>query len=165
MRSVALALSGLVGVMGGCGGLASAQVAPSQASCQSPPPAATAATVSSERPPQSGLAVPSLWWAQAQFDPDGGRLTSRWVAYPQHQRIDLIVSRQRWRGLDYLDRYRTLHQFGTVARAYGYDLQVLDGERSCLATYRCQFQRSPPRCRVAFGSLLQPYLQTAPASR
>ena len=163
MRPFALALVGWVSLMGGWGELASARVAASSASCQ-PPPATIEATVSSERPPQSGLAVPSLWWAQAQFDPDSGCLIRRWVAYPDRQRIDFIVNRRRWRRLDYLDRYRTLNQFGTVARSYSYDLQVLDAKRTCLATYRCQFQRSPPRCRVAFGSLLQQYLPTTPAS-
>lgn len=98
----------------------------------------TAATVS-----QTGLTIPSLWWIQEQF---GDKLLEDWaadvVADDQPGQVDLIVNRQLWTLLDYLDRYAFITKFGTVARDFGYNLQVLyrtDSQSVKLAAYTCNF--------------------------
>jgi hypothetical protein len=105
----------------------------------------TAKTIS-----QQGLTIPSLWWAQEQFDPFGGRLITDWIAYPNQRRIDLVVNRQLWSLLNYVDRYRFVNKFGTVAREYKYNLRIFDRQNKCLVTYACNFQVSPNRCEIDF---------------
>lgn len=96
---------------------------------------------------QDHLTEPSLWWAAEQF---GGSLLDTWLAYPEEQRIDLVINPQFWTPLDYLERYQFVYQMGVVARSYGYDLRVFSRQQPqrLLAAYTCQFQGSPIRCRL-----------------
>jgi len=98
------------------------------------------------RPSQSGLTVPSLWWAAEQF---GDKLLVNWSTYPttktNPQRVQIVVRREIWRLLDYVERYAFTNHFGTVARDYGYNVQVVDRERNSLAAYTCDFSRANPR--------------------
>lgn len=94
----------------------------------------------------TGLTVPSLWWIQelyAASETYGGKLVERWTAYAgtgnQPGRVDFVVNRQLWSLLDYLDRYAFLHEFGTAAREYGYNVRVLTDRDAELATYTCSF--------------------------
>ncbi len=96
---------------------------------------------------QDHLTEPSLWWAAEQF---GGSLLNTWLAYPEDQRIDLVINPQFWTPLDYLERYQFVHQMGVVARSYHYNLRVFNRQQPqrLLAAYTCQFQESPIRCRL-----------------
>jgi len=98
---------------------------------------------------QQGLTIPSLWWAQEQF---GGKLLENWLAYPAEGttagRIDLVVDRQNWILLDYLDRYQFVNRFGTVARDYGYNVRVFNYQQQLLATYTCNFNVTPNLCNI-----------------
>jgi hypothetical protein len=89
---------------------------------------------------QSRLTIPSLWWAQAQF---GGKLVQNWAAYPAHDgvrpRVDLVVNRQIWSLLSYLERYTFLSHFGTAARDFGYSTRVFNQQGEALAAYICRF--------------------------
>ncbi len=101
-----------------------------------------------------GLAKPSLWWDTEQFDPFEGQLVNGWLAFPKEQRIDLIVNRQLWSLMDYIQRYRYVNQLGTVARGYQYDLRILTNPNRCLATYVCQVRSdSAQDCLIHFDSL------------
>ena len=91
---------------------------------------------------------PDLWWAKEQFDTFDGNLIINWLIYPEQQQIDLIVNRQIWTGLTYLDQYRLVNQFGTVARSYGYDLRVFNQQKFCLAIYNCNFSTTKPQCEI-----------------
>lgn len=91
----------------------------------------TADTISEE-----SLSIPSLWWAKQQFDPFKGKLIRNWLAYGDQRRIDLVVNRQLWSLMNYLDRYRFINQFGTVARNYNYNLRIINQYQECLATYQ-----------------------------
>ena len=98
---------------------------------------------------QKQLTIPSIWWAKEQF---GGKLLDNWLAYPAKEtasaRIDLIVNRQIWSLLDYVERYEFVNNFGNVARDYGYNVRVFNYQQELLATYTCNFNVQPRLCRV-----------------
>lgn len=106
----------------------------------------TAKTIS-----QDNLTVPSLWWAKEQF---ADKLLDNWIAYPSDGikagRVDLIVNRQMWLLLDYLQRYEFVHHFGTIARGYGYNIRVFNYQQELLATYTCNFSNSPQECDINY---------------
>jgi hypothetical protein len=115
----------------------------------SPPPGViTAETIS-----QRGLTVPSLWWAKEQF---GGKLLQNWLAYPgageARGRVDLIVNRQFWSLLNYLERYRFVNQFGLVSRDYRYNVRVFHKRGTFLAAYTCAGPSTDPVCRICLES-------------
>lgn len=91
---------------------------------------------------QAGLTVPSLWWQREQF---GGKLLDNWLAYPgndnQPGRVDLVVNRQIWSLLDYLQRYEFVHHFGITARDYGYNTRVFNRQGILLGAYTCEFTK------------------------
>ena len=87
----------------------------------------------------------SFWWAAEQFDPFNGKLVEKWLTYPQKQQINLIVDWQLWTLLDYFGSYRFVNQFGTVARKYGYSLNIFNQTNQCLASYKYNPASSPPK--------------------
>ena len=87
----------------------------------------------------------SLWWAAEQFDPFDGKLVENWLTYPEKHQIELVVSWQLWTLLDYLERYRFVNQFGTVARKYGYGLTIFNQKYQCLASYSYNSDSKPPK--------------------
>lgn len=98
---------------------------------------------------QKQLTVPSLWWAKQQF---GGKLLDNWLAYPSQgtttPRVDLIVNRQIWSLLDYVERYDFVNSLGSVARDYGYNVRVFNYQQELLATYTCNFNIQPSLCSM-----------------
>jgi hypothetical protein len=98
---------------------------------------------------QQQLTIPSLWWANAQF---GDKLLENWLTYPADgttaARLDLVVNRQNWSLIDYLERYEFVNHFGTVARDYGYNVRVFNYQRELLATYTCNFATNPRLCSI-----------------
>jgi hypothetical protein len=95
------------------------------------------------------MPTPSLWWEKEQF---GGDLLSNWLAYPAQNggsgRIDLLVNRQNWNSLDYIQQYEFVHHFGTDAMDRGYNLRVLNEQKQLLATYTCNFSNIPTQCDI-----------------
>ncbi|MBD2073633.1 hypothetical protein H6F86_06960 [Phormidium sp. FACHB-592] len=91
------------------------------------------------------LTVPSLWWLRDQLadqETYGNNLLENWLAYPSSGRpgrVDLVVNRQLWSLLDYLDRYAFIHRFGKTARDYGYNVRVFDGQATLLGASTCDF--------------------------
>ncbi len=92
------------------------------------------------------LTIPSLWWLQEQTsdkDAYGSKLLENWLAYPNDRnrpgRVDLVVNRQFWSLLDYLDRYAFIYAFGKAARDYGYNIRVFDGQATFLGASTCDF--------------------------
>ncbi|MEC4896036.1 MAG: hypothetical protein SAL07_23960 [Oscillatoria sp. PMC 1051.18] len=112
----------------------------------------------------TGLTRPSLWWAKEQFDTFNGKLINNWLAYPNERRIDLIVNRQYWTFYNYLDRYRFINQFGTVARNYGYNLRIFNQQGDCLATYGCDFTANPTQCNLDLDPIDDDGFQLSPQS-
>lgn len=100
-----------------------------------------------------GVTTPSLWWAKEQF---GSDLLNNWIAYPAQGadagRIDLLVNRQNWGVIDYIQRYEFVNHFGTVARDYGYNVRVFNEQKQLLATYTCNFSLNPSQCYIQLDS-------------
>ena len=112
-----------------------------------PPGIITVNTIS-----QTDISHPSFWWAREQFNEIGGKLLTNWIAYQDQKRVDLVVSRQPWTLLDYLDRYRFVNRFGTVARDYQYNVRVFNDQAALLATYTCNYTQDEPVCELLFSN-------------
>lgn len=97
---------------------------------------------------QTKITTPSFWWAEEQFDEFGGKLLTNWIAYQEEKRIDLVVNRQPWTLLNYLERYGFVNKFGTVARDYNYNVRVCNQQAVLLATYTCDYSKTLPDCRL-----------------
>lgn len=111
---------------------------------QNTPPAKgdvlTANTIS-----QDTLTIPSLWWAKEQF---AGKLLNNWLAYPNEHRVDLVVNRQLWTLLDYMERYSFVNKFGIVAKDFGYNIRVFNQQKVLLATYTCNLSAPQTNCQI-----------------
>jgi len=103
-----------------------------------------------------------FWWAAEQFDPFDGELVQNWLTYPQQHQINLVVNWHLWTLLDYLGRYRFVNQFGTVAREYGYSLNIFNQKKQCLATYKYNPISTPPKWELSLEKLGQDSLQVKP---
>ncbi|MBW4516672.1 MAG: hypothetical protein KME11_15800 [Timaviella obliquedivisa GSE-PSE-MK23-08B] len=94
---------------------------------------------------QTGLTMPSLWWAKQQF---GGKLLTNWIAKPgtddMPNRVDLLVNQQAWTSYNYLDRYAFLNQMGRVAQDFGYSTRVFNAQGELLGAYICDFDLTEP---------------------
>lgn len=97
-----------------------------------------------------GLTLPSLWWTETQFivqSPSSEQLLDQWLAYPivnnQPGRIDIVVNRQLWSMMAYLERYEFLNELGETARSYGYNLRVFERRGEPLAAYTCDLRAIP----------------------
>lgn len=95
---------------------------------------------------------PGLWWIKEQVEQFEKVLLISWQTDDTNKRLDLIVDRQNWSRLNYLERYRFVHQFGTVARANHYSLRVFNQQQKCLVAYWCNFQITPFQCQMKFES-------------
>jgi len=103
--------------------------------------------VTSETISPTGRTIPSLWWVQQQFAATqtfGDKLIEGWQATLQQTempgRVDYRVNGQLWSLLDYLARYSFLHEFGTAAKIFGYNIRVLDYRDRVLGEYICNFK-------------------------
>lgn len=103
----------------------------------------TAQTISLTR-----LMLPSLWWTQSQVanNPQfSNKLLENWIAYPGYSqdpgRVDLVVNRQLWSLLDYLQRYEFVNRFSAIARGYGYNIRVFDNQARFAGAYTCDFSQ------------------------
>lgn len=94
---------------------------------------------------QFGLTNPSFWWTNKRF---GGQLVDGWLVCRNERQLNLIVNRQIWTLLDYLERYEFVHQFGTTARDYGYNVRVLNQQQIPLASYTCNHSITPSNCNL-----------------
>ncbi len=124
--------------------------APLELSLLAPNAAVKNGVITASNISQKQLTIPSIWWAKEQF---GGKLLDNWLAYPakgnRTARIDLIVNRQIWSLLDYVERYEFVNNFGNVARDYGYNVRVFNYQQELLATYTCNFNVQPRLCSMA----------------
>jgi hypothetical protein len=97
---------------------------------------------------QTQKSVPSLWQAQKEF---GGKLLDRWFVDSSDTWVVVIVNRQLWSLLDYMERYQFVNRFGTVANEYGYNLRVCNRQGNAVATYVCDRDRLS--CQIDLESL------------
>jgi hypothetical protein len=104
----------------------------------------------------------SFWWAVEQFDPFEGKLIQNWFASPKKQQINLTVNWQLWTLLDYLGRYRFVNQFGTIARKYGYSLNIFNQKEQCLGSYKYNSVSNPPKWELYLEKLGRDSLEVEP---
>ncbi|MEG5032907.1 hypothetical protein [Microcoleus sp. AT3-D2] len=117
-------------------------------------PTGNAANLPSPPLSQTEKSVPSLWLAQELF---GGKLLDRWFVDPGNTWVILIVNRQLWSLLDYIERYQFVNHFGTVARDYGYNVRVCNRQGTALAVYSCKDDGLS--CRIDLESLSNPRIR------
>ena len=112
-----------------------------------------AGAISDDTISQTELTIPSLWWADRQF---GGKLLNSWLAYPSDEqipgRVDLVVNRQIWSLLDYLERYEFVNHLGMVARDFRYNTRVFNPQGELLAAYTCDFSKLEAVCNIILDS-------------
>ncbi|MBE9185216.1 hypothetical protein IQ270_10940 [Microcoleus sp. LEGE 07076] len=121
---------------------------------QSVCPSGNAANFPSPPLSQAEPSVPSLWLADKLF---GGKLLDRWFVDRGNTAVIIIVNRQLWSLLDYIERYQFVNRFGTVSREYGYNLRVCNREGKALAVYSCKGDRL--NCKIDLESLSNPGLR------
>lgn len=117
-------------------------------------PTGNAANFPSPPLSQTEKSVPSLWLAQKQF---GGKLLDRWFIDRSNTWVIIIVNRQLWSLLDYMERYQFVNRFGTASSEYGYNLRVCNRQGTALAVYSCQGDRLS--CKIDLESLSNPGLR------
>jgi hypothetical protein len=103
---------------------------------------------------QTEKSTPSLWLAQKQF---GGKLLDRWFVDRSNTWVIVIVNRQLWSLLDYMERYQFVNRFGAASSEYGYNLRVCNRQGTALAVYACKGDRSS--CKIDLESLSNPGLR------
>ncbi|HEY9298352.1 MAG TPA: hypothetical protein VIQ31_18750 [Phormidium sp.] len=94
---------------------------------------------------QTQITQPSIWWAKQRF---GTLLLDYWFTCPAKQRVYLIVNRQIWNSLNYIDRYEFVNHFGIYSRRDRYNLEVLNPQLEPLATYKCDYNLNPISCNL-----------------
>ena len=141
--------------LGGCNNLPASVLIPSRELKTSPKVSDSQASL----PP---VTQAKLWWAAEQFDPFEGKLVQNWLTQHHKKQINLVVNWQLWTVLDYLGRYRFVNQFGTVAREYGYSLNIFNQKEQCLAVYKYNSLGNPPKWELHLEKLGQDSLQVKP---
>jgi hypothetical protein len=119
---------------------------------------------------QVELTTPSFWWIRDQIAAQpkfGSKLLDRWLACPSQgaapQRTDFIVNQQVWSLLDYLERYKLVHELGTAARDYDYNVRIFNRQGVLLAAYTCDFAEA--RVATATSKELAPSSQDSTYSQ
>lgn len=117
-------------------------------------PTGNAANFPSPPLSQAEPSVPSLWLAEKQF---GGKLLDRWFVDRTNTWVIIIVNRQLWSLLDYMERYQFVNRFGAASSEYGYNLRVCNRQGTALAVYTCKGDRLS--CKIDLESLSNPGLR------
>ena len=84
-------------------------------------------------------------------------MLDRWFVDPGNTWVIIIVNRQLWSLLDYMERYQFVNRFGTVASEYGYNVRVCNRQGTALAVYSCKGDGLS--CRIDLESLSNPRLR------
>jgi hypothetical protein len=102
--------------------------------------------ITSHSPSATQMTLPSLWWVAEQItskDIYGNKFLQGWIAYRTQDgnpgRLDIVVNRQLWSQLIYVEHYAFLDRFSTIARGYGFNIRVFDSQRNPVAAYVCDF--------------------------
>jgi hypothetical protein len=100
-----------------------------------------------------------LWWLKDQLEQLEKGLLVSWLVDAPSQRLDIIVDRQLWSQLNYLQRYRFVYHLGNVAREKHYNLRIFNQQNKCLVTYHCHFEQAPATCTMTFESPVESRFQ------
>ncbi len=111
---------------------------------------------------ERGLTVPSLWLVEellaeeerfrAEQSERGTllyyKLLENWFVEQDRRWVDLVVNRQLWSLLDYLERYDFINRVGTVAKDFNYNTRVCNDRGVVVGIYRCDTNPSTLPCRI-----------------
>lgn len=109
---------------------------------------------------QRHLTPPSIWLAAQRF---GGMLLDFWFTCPSERRVYVIVNRQIWNSLTYVEKYAFVNHFGTYSRSDSYNVEVLNPQLENIAAYRCDYSVNPLICNLwveSFGNYAPPPLRS-----
>ncbi len=111
-----------------------------------PPPTTTSTSACTPLPPDypspsplpTELNLPSLWWAKEQYQKQCGcKLLDSWLVDANTLWINLIINRQVWSLLNYVERYQFVNRIGLDAQHQGFNIRVCNHQGDQLATYAC----------------------------
>lgn len=95
---------------------------------------------------QTQLSIPSLWLAIELF---GENILEHWYVYENTNWIVLLINKASWLNMNYLDKYQLVHQFGTVAGKYRYNIQFCHpSQNKPLAVYFCDYTNNISDCFI-----------------
>ncbi len=95
---------------------------------------------------QTQLSIPSLWLAIELF---GGNILEHWYVYENTNWIVLLINKASWLSMNYLDKYEFVHQFGTAAGKYRYNIQFCHpSQNKPLAIYFCDYTNDIADCFI-----------------
>ena len=118
----------------------------------------TAKSKPSPTPPDQAVNY-QLWWLKDQLEQLEKGLLVSWLVDAPNQRLDIVVDRQLWSQLNYLQRYRFVYHLGNVAREKHYNLRIFNQQNKCLVAYHCHFEKIPATCAMAFESPVESRFQ------
>ncbi|MEB3339997.1 hypothetical protein [Okeania sp.] len=104
------------------------------------------------KPPlsQTKPSIPSLWLTKDFF---GVELLETWFINPDDTWVILVVNQLTWEKQEYIDIYKFINHFGSVAREYGYNLQICQpAQKKPVAAYFCDFETAPLNCNLKIQS-------------
>jgi len=94
---------------------------------------------------QTKLILPSMWWTAQRF---GRSLLYRWVICPTEKQVYLIVNRQVWSSINYLDKYEFVSNFGLNITRNKYNIVVLNQQMTQVGAYSCEYNPNPVNCNL-----------------
>jgi hypothetical protein len=104
---------------------------------------------------QLELTMPSLWRIKNNF---GSKMIERWFLVPDNNWIVVVINRQYWGLMDYLEKYQVINRLATASRSDGYNLRLCNNKGLTLGVYVCEFSSAssgdfvPSSCRLDMGS-------------
>jgi hypothetical protein len=105
---------------------------------------------------QIKLTIPSLWSLQKDL---GSKMIERWFLVPDNNWIVVVINRQYWGLMDYLEKYQAINSLATASRSDGYNLRLCNNKGLTLAVYFCEFSSEssgnfvPSSCHLDMGSI------------
>jgi hypothetical protein len=105
---------------------------------------------------QLELTIPSLWSLQKYW---GSKMIERWFLPPENNWIVVVINRQYWGLMDYLEKYQVINRLATASRSDGYNLRLCNNKGLTLGVYFCEFSSAssgdfvPLSCRLDMDSI------------
>ena len=105
---------------------------------------------------QLQLTIPSLWSLQKYW---GSKMIERWFLPADNNWIVVVINRQYWGLMDYLEKYQVINRLATASRSDGYNLRLCNNKGLTLGVYFCEFSSEssdkfvPSSCHLDMGSI------------
>jgi hypothetical protein len=105
---------------------------------------------------QLQLTIPSFWMVQKDL---GSKMIESWFLVPDNNWIVIVINRQYWGLMDYLEKYQVINRLATASRSDGYNLRLCNNKGLTLGVYFCEFSSAsssnfvPSSCHLDMGSI------------